>query len=153
MTAKHFVPSFKFSTQCTPGVVCLLCYYPHLDRPALYFFAALSIVEGTPGDVELNFPGHPGIWSWDHLHETDTLPSQGESMAKITGYIRFRVGSGWLTHDRRYSDQGQIFVSLEVYTGPTTTPPHPNDADTILNQTTVTAILCSSSPPSGSISD
>ena len=90
MTANHFVPSFNFSTQCTPGVVCLLCYYPHLDRPALYFFAALSIVEGTRG-VMLNFPGHPGIWSWDHLHERDTLSSEGERMAKITGYIRFWV--------------------------------------------------------------
>jgi hypothetical protein len=39
----------------------------------------------------LNFPGHPGIWSWDHLPEREALSSEGGRMAKITGHIRFRV--------------------------------------------------------------
>ena len=52
MTAKHFVPSFIFSTQCTPEVVCLLCYDLELDPAALYLLQHclnVPIVEGTSG--------------------------------------------------------------------------------------------------------
>lgn len=92
MTAKHFVPSFIFSTLCTPEAVFLLCYYPHLDQAALYLLQHclnVPIVEGTPVRL-LNFPGHPGIWPWDYLPIRDTLSSEGERKAKIT-HIRFRV--------------------------------------------------------------
>lgn len=66
---------------------CLLCcvtihIYP--DLHCIVLLAERAYRRRYPG-AKLHFPGHPGIWSWDHIS------SEGEKMAKITGHIRFRV--------------------------------------------------------------
>lgn len=98
----------------------------------------------NPGAM-LNFPGHPGIWSWDHWPERDALSSEGERMAKITGHIRFRVREpqGCVIQDRWHMT-GDIRTRTDICLS-TKVPRLPHSTQTTqtvnLNQTTVTALL------------
>ena len=73
---------------------CLLAVLPSTFIPTCIVLVAASecAYRRRHPEVMLNFPGHPGIWSWDRFPEMlYPLTSEGERMAKITGHIRFQV--------------------------------------------------------------